>query len=92
MFCFLCIVCFCLVLMIIVTTNKIQSSNLKNKKEDFPGGPVTKICTPNAEGLSSIPGQGTRSHMLELRVKLSQLKDPTCCSADLTRPCSQRNR
>ena len=33
LFCFLLIVCFCLVLMIIVTTNKIQSNNLKNKKE-----------------------------------------------------------
>ena len=66
--------------MIIVTTNKIQSSNLKNKKEDFPGGPVTKICTPNAEGLSSIPGQGTRSHMLQCRSDktLQSKKQITC--------------
>ena len=29
---------------------------------DFSGGPVAKI--PNAMGQGSIPGQGTRSHML----------------------------
>ena len=34
---------------------------------DFPGGPVSKICTPNVEGLSSIPGQGTRSRVPQLR-------------------------
>ena len=33
-----------------------------------------KLCAPNAEGLGSIPGQGTRSHMLKLRVGMSQLK------------------
>ena len=32
---------------------------------DFPGGPVAK--TPNTGGLGSIPGQGTRPHMLQLR-------------------------
>ena len=36
---------------------------------DFPGGPVAKIHTTNAGGLGSIPGQRTRSHML-------QVKDP----------------
>ena len=34
---------------------------------DFPGGPVSKICTPNVEGPSSIPGQGTRSQVPQLR-------------------------
>ena len=33
---------------------------------DFPGGPVSKICTPNVEGPSSIPGQGTRSRVPQL--------------------------
>ena len=32
---------------------------------DFHGGPVAKI--PNTGGLGSIPGQGTRPHMLQLR-------------------------
>ena len=50
-----------------------QRVNLK----DFPGGPGA----PNAGGLSSISGQGTRSHMLELRARMMQLKiDLTCCN------------
>ena len=36
---------------------------------DFPGGPVAKIPRSRCRGLGSVPGQGTRSHML-------QLKDP----------------
>ena len=38
-----------------------------------------RLCTPNAGGLSSIPGQGSRSHLL-------QLKDPACCNWDLAQP------
>ena len=26
-----------------------------------------RLCTPNAGGSGSIPGQGTRSHMLQLK-------------------------
>ena len=46
------------------------------------------LQTPNAEGLGSVPGQGTRSNMLQLTgVHIPQLKivverkdqDPTCC-------------
>ena len=36
--------------------------------EDFPGGPVAETPCTNAGGLGSIPGQGTRSHMLQLRI------------------------
>ena len=39
---------------------------------DFPGGPVAKLCAPNARGLGSIPGQGTRSHMLQLRASVAK--------------------
>ena len=48
-----------------------------------------RLCTPSAAGPSSIPGQGTRSHMLQLTVCMPQLKiihaakkieDPECCS------------
>ena len=35
---------------------------------DFPGGPVAKPQAPNAGGLGSIPGQGTRFHIPQLRV------------------------
>ena len=31
-----------------------------------------RLCAPNAGGLSSIPGQGTRSHMLQVRVLMQQ--------------------
>ena len=35
-----------------------------------------RLHTPNAGGLGSIPGQGTRSHMPQLRVCMLQLKIP----------------
>ncbi|TEA28872.1 hypothetical protein DBR06_SOUSAS4010089, partial [Sousa chinensis] len=46
-----------------------------------------RLHTPNAGSPGSIPGQGTRSHMPQLRVRVPQLKiphattkieDPTC--------------
>ena len=33
-----------------------------------------RLCTPNAGGPGLIPGQGTRSHMLQLRVHMLRLK------------------
>ena len=33
-------------------------------------------CTPNAGGPGSIPGQGTRFHVLQLRVHMPELKIP----------------
>ena len=47
-----------------------------------------RLCTPNSGGLGSIPGQGTRSHMPQLRVRMPQLKIPH--AATKTR-CSQIN-
>ena len=44
---------------------------------DFPGGPWLRLRTPSAGGLGSVPGQGTRSPMLQLRVWMHQLKDPS---------------
>ena len=35
-----------------------------------------RLRTPNAGGLGSIPGQGTTSHMPQLRVRMPQLKIP----------------
>ena len=45
---------------------------------DLPGGLLTKnwepdLQAPNAGGPGSIPGQGTRSHMLQLRAPMPQL-------------------
>ena len=35
-----------------------------------------RFQAPRAEGLGFIPGQGTRSHMLQLRVRMPQLQIP----------------
>ena len=35
-----------------------------------------RLCTPNAGALGLIPGQGTRSHMLQLRLHFPQLNIP----------------
>ena len=40
---------------------------LRKLGRDFPGGPVAKTLCSQCKGLGSIPGQGTRAHMLQLR-------------------------
>ena len=40
---------------------------LKKYSWDFPGGPVTGDCASKAGGPGSIPGQGTKLHMLQGR-------------------------
>ena len=40
------------------------------------------LCAPNAGDPGSIPGQGTRSHMLQPRVRMPQLK--ILCAATKT--------
>ena len=54
---------------------------------DFPVLPVLRFCTHNAGGSDSTSGQGPRAHMLQLRVRMLQLKiphatakDPACCN------------
>ena len=39
-----------------------------------------RLYTPNAEGLGLIPGQGTRSHMPQLRLKILRASTKTQCS------------
>ena len=52
--------------------------------EDFPGGPVAKTSPSNAvDDVGSTPGQGTRSHMQQLRHRILQLKDTACKKKDL---------
>ena len=41
-----------------------------------------RLHTPNAGGPGLIAGQGTRSHMLQLRVPHAVTKDPSCCKKD----------
>ena len=53
---------------------KAPTETLKKKWrnfEDFTGGQWLRLHAPYAGGLGSIPGQGTRSHMLHVT------KDPT---------------
>ena len=49
---------------------------------DFPGGLVVRLSAPTAGGLGSIPGQGTRSHMPQLRVYTQKLKIPHAVTKD----------
>ena len=41
---------------------------------DFPGGAVAETLHLQCGGLGSVPGQGTRAHMPQLRVHMLQLK------------------
>ena len=43
---------------------------------DFPSKPLVKTLPSNAGAVGSIPGQGTRPHMLQPRVCMPQLKIP----------------
>ena len=57
----------------------IQTSSPKFKRKilnrDFPGSPVAKTPpTPSAEGPGWIPGQGTRSHIPQLKVPRATTK------------------
>ena len=54
-----------------------------------------RLHAPNTGDMGSIPGQGTRSHMLQLRVCMLQLNilhaamkigDPTCHNQDPAQP------
>ena len=38
------------------------------------------LCASIAGGVGVIPGQGTRSRVLQLRARMPQLKDPSCCN------------
>ena len=63
--------------------------------QDFPDGPWLRLFAPNAGGLDLSLGQGTRSHMWQLRVHMLVLKipqgamkieDSACRSYDLAQP------
>ena len=45
----------------------IYSPSKDSSSQDFLGGPVAKLHAPNAMGLGLIPGQGTGSHMPQLK-------------------------
>ena len=49
---------------------------------DFPSGQWLRLHAPNAGGLSSIPGQETRSHMPQLKILHAETKSKglACCN------------
>ena len=49
-------------------TSSTPISTSQKHSQDFPGGPVTMTLSSQCSG--SIRGQGTRSHMLQLRSHL----------------------
>ena len=58
-----------------------------------------RLCTSSVGALGSTPGQGTRSHTLQLRVHMLQLKilhaatkikNPACCNQDSAQPKTNR--
>ena len=56
---------------------------------DFSGGPVTKTSHLSARVLGTIPDQGTRSQIPQLRVCMPHLK---ILHASIKTPCNQINR
>ena len=44
----------------------------RQQYRDFPGSHWLRLHAPNVRGPGLIPGQGTRSHMLQLRVHMPQ--------------------
>ena len=61
----------------------------KTTTKDFPVVPVGSLYALNAGALGLTPGQGTRSHMPQLRVCiLKRRQDLRCCNE----VCSQRKK
>ena len=61
-----------------------KSALLKPLGRDFPCGPVAKTPRSQCRGPGLIPGQGTRSHLPQLRVPMPQLRVPMLQLKDLT--------
>ena len=54
---------------------KLKKKKKKKKRElEIPGGPVAKTSRSQRRDPGSIPGQGVRSHMLQLRLSMPQSK------------------
>ena len=56
----------------------MKKKKKKRHKKDFPGGPWLRLLSPNAKGWGLIPGQGTRSHMLQQKIPhdATKIEDP----------------
>ena len=64
----------------VILKQKVKTNKQKKTRQNFHNGPLAKTPHSNARSLGSIPGQGTRSHMLQLRVCVPQLKILECCN------------
>ena len=51
-----------------------EKIDTNSQEETSLGVQWLRLCAPHAPGSDLIPGQGTRSHMLQLRVHMPQLK------------------
>ena len=59
---------------------KVEKFHFKLDLRDFPGGLAAKTLKSQYRGLGSIPGQGTRYHMPQLRWKIQVAQLKTWCS------------
>ena len=50
----------------LIQLNNKNTRQLKNRQKGLPGGPWLRPHAPNSGDLSLIPGQGTKSHVLQL--------------------------
>ena len=55
---------------------------------------MAKMCTSSAGGPGSISGQGTRPHVLQLKIPHAAMKteDPEYCNYDLALPNKDLNK
>ena len=69
-------------------TLKKKKKRKKSDNKDFLVGPVAKSPRSQCRGLGSIPGQGTRSCMLQLKIPHAATKteDPMSATKDLVQP------
>ena len=58
----------------------LDISIYKNKDGDLPGGQWLRLLGLIAGGQGSIPGQGTRSHVLQQRSCVPQVRPGTNCT------------
>ena len=64
------------------TTKRPMTGQFYRTSWDFPGGPIAKTPSSQCRGPRCNTGQGTRSHMQQLKNPHAAMKteDPTCCT------------
>lgn len=63
------------ILKLIWKTSNHRIETGKTGNRDFSNGPAVKTKAPNGGGLCSITGQGTKAHVLQLKLQYSQIKN-----------------